>query len=220
MITVTRRSRERRSRARARRRFAGATRRARFCERTFMSVVENRAESRNPTNESNHARSSRGDRALSHGTMLVVAALWVCAFGVMFAFMSREVKGLRQVVRAKVRDFTDVPVPGLRFFFSDVGSSYALSSGRATRRLRRDGIRGAAARGRVATRVRGRVAGALGGETRHLPRRRKETRVLAHFFHQTSESRDARNDAPLVRSSLFTRRRRRQPSPRSWSWPP
>ena len=57
--------------------------------------------------------------------MLVVAALWVCAFGVMFAFMSREVKGLRQVVRAKVRDFTDVPVPGLRFFFSDVGSSHA-----------------------------------------------------------------------------------------------
>jgi hypothetical protein len=77
-------------------------------ERVFAKKKRKRsqlktAESRNPTNESNHARSSREDRALSHGAMLVVAALWVCAFGVMFAFMSREVKGLRQVVRAKVR---------------------------------------------------------------------------------------------------------------------
>jgi hypothetical protein len=73
-----------------------------FAKKTIHRELKT-AESRNPTNESNHARSSREDRALSHGAMLVVAALWVCAFGVMFAFMSREVKGLRQVVRAKVR---------------------------------------------------------------------------------------------------------------------
>jgi len=70
--------------------------------------------------------------------MLVVAALWVCAFGVMFAFMSREVKGLRQVVRAKVRDFTDVPVPGLRFFFSALGpGQLVLKTRRKTARLRK-----------------------------------------------------------------------------------
>jgi|TARA_B110000977_G_scaffold124293_2_gene159274 hypothetical protein len=34
--------------------------------------------------------------------LLVVATLWVCAFGVMFAFMAREVRGLKQVVREKV----------------------------------------------------------------------------------------------------------------------
>jgi len=41
----------------------------------------------------------------------------VCAFGVMFALMSREVKSLRQVVRMKVRDVHGRPrIRSLRFF--------------------------------------------------------------------------------------------------------
>ena len=109
--------------------------------------------------------------------MLVVAAIWVCAFAAMFAFMSREVDDLRKVVRMKVRMFTDFPVSS-RSAFSDVLLSFLpVASGRSTPRLRRDGSRGTATRGGLATRIRGRVAGTLGGETRDLSRRRKETRV-------------------------------------------
>ena len=158
-------------------------------------------------------RSSRPDRSLSHGAMLAVAALWVCAFGLMFTLMSREVKGLRQVVRQKVRGVRGRPRIGRSLRVSDFLAFPRLSTGRPTPRLRRDGIRGTSARGRVATRVRGRVTGTLGGETRDLPRRRKETRVVAHFtFREVHGRCDTKNN--LARS-LFTRRHRPRPSPRS-----
>ena len=154
-------------------------------------------------------------RSLSHGAMLAVAALWVCAFGVMFMLMSREVKGLRQVVRQKVRGVRGRPRIGRSLRLSDFLAFPRLSTGRPTPRLRRDGIRGTSARGRVATRVRGRVAGTLGGETRDLPRRRKETRVVAHFMFREVHGRYSSTTKNNLARSLFTRRRRPRPSPRS-----
>lgn len=161
------------------------------------------------------SRSSRPDRLLSHGAMLAVAALWVCAFGVMFTLMSREVRGLRQVVRQKVRGVRGRPRIGRSLRLSDFLAFPRLSTGRPTPRLRRDGIRGTSARGRVATRVRGRVAGTLGGETRDLPRRRKETRVVAHFMFREVHGRYSSTTKNNLARSLFTRRRRPRPSPRS-----
>ena len=161
------------------------------------------------------ARPVRPDRSLSHGAMLAVAALWVCAFGVMFTLMSREVKGLRQVVRQKVRGVRGRPRIGRSLRLSDFLAFPRLSTGRPTPRLRRDGIRGTSARGRVATRVRGRVAGTLGGETRDLPRRRKETRVVAHFMFREVHGRYSSTTKNNLARSLFTRRRRPRPSPRS-----
>ena len=55
--------------------------------------------------------------------LVIVAALWVCAFVVMFACMAREVTGLTRVVRVNVRtlpqSYVTLPVSLCHHVFAD-----------------------------------------------------------------------------------------------------